>query len=412
MTETVFLHFEGLAHPVALTDAAALMPIIADVLAGWPYRTSHHSTISAFVCLRPLAAGQWELQLAQTGAKPRIWDAVNAICDLLAEMAWERLRSDPALLCLHAAAVAFSGRLVVFPDVRRAGKSTLAVALGRQGHQLFTDDYLPMRITPDTHEFSGIANGAIARVRLPLPESFSAGFIDWVTKDAGPSNDQYKYICGTPIAAHGTTMPMGAMVVLDRSESEVAPQLAPISREDALTRLITQNFARTQLSGDILATLGALVADLPVFRLTYHCAEQAAAYLSGHSAFDGLPAAVSTRLPTQASRAPLDRQQQPAPEFMPAARYMQAQAVTATQVGEDHFLADGNGLAIFRMNAGSVAIWRVLAKPASLAEIIEILTAAFVDADPVQIASDCETLLRQLVAARLVVPHSARARAS
>ena len=146
MNRTTYLQFDGLTNPVALENAARLLPMISDVLAGWPYRTSDICEGRPFVTIRPSDGDKWELELAEMQSDPRRWNAVNVICDLVAEMAWERLRFDPSLLCLHAAAVAFSGRLIIFPNTRRAGKSTVTAALARLGHRAYTDDFLPVRV--------------------------------------------------------------------------------------------------------------------------------------------------------------------------------------------------------------------------------------------------------------------------
>ena len=390
MSETTFLHFEGLDHPVAMEDAAKLLPVLNKILAGWPHHVGDRSETPPFVTIKPAQGGQWSLHLAQDEAAARHWDAVNVMCDLVAEMAWERLRSDPSLLCLHAAAVEFGGRLVVFPNLRRAGKSTLSVALARLGHRVYTDDFLPLCVDPDSQIFRGIANGVAPRIRLPLPDGFSADFRRWISQDMGPENRQYKYLPNAPIAPGGAQMPLGAMVILDRQDHPQSPVLTTVPREDALTSLITQNFARTRQSGSILKTLDALTRDLPVFRLTYHCGEQAAAFLSNHASLCALPAALSSGACQNADQAPLEKLDQPTPEFAATTKYIQASGLTAMQVGQDHFLADADGLSIFRLNPGSVAIWNVLSEPADLNEIIEILLSAFQNVAHDQIATDSE----------------------
>lgn len=404
MTETTYLQFDGLNNPVALQDAGALLPVISQVLAAWPHRVSHTALSDPFVTIRPGTGTQWALELQEAPSAPRFWDTVNVICDLVAEMAWERLRSDTALLCLHAAAVAFAGRLIVFPNTRRAGKSTLTAALAQLGHRVYTDDFLPVRIDPQDHTFLGIANGVAPRIRLPLPKDFSATFHDWAQHDTGPANKQYKYLTSATIAPSAETMPLGALVILDRKDDPVVPMLETISRADALTSLITQNFARTQLSGAILTSMDALSRHLPVFRLTYHCGEAAARFLATHPALQALPAARNADAQQGVEPAPLHKQYEPKPAFIPSHQYVQAAGLTETQVGDDHFLADSNGLSIYRLNAGSGAIWKVLSEPTALEEVIEILAAAFEDVATSQIATDSEYLMRHLAEAQLIVP--------
>lgn len=404
MTQTMYLQFDGLKNPVALENASRLVPMISEVLAGWPHTASPVCQSQPFVTIRPSAGDYWSISLGEAPSDLRDWNAVNAVCDLVAEMAWERLRSDPTLLCLHAAAVAFDGRLVVFPNARRAGKSTIAAALGQLGHKIYTDDFLPVRTDPESLTFHGIANGVAPRIRLPLPDGFSDTFHAWVQQDPGPSNKQYKYLSTAPVAPGGETMPLGAVVVLERQDDPTEPLLEVIPRADALASLITQNFARTQLSGAILNAADVLTHHLPLYRLTYHNGEQAAQFLASHPALRALPTAKSSAVDGALKQAPLEMLGQPAPQFMRACPYVQAAGLTETKVGHDHFLADSNGLAIYRLNAGSVAIWNVLKEPANLDEVIEILAAAFEDVATTQIATDSEDLMRSLVAAQLIVP--------
>lgn len=405
MANTRYLKFEGLNKTAALEDAAPLESMVSDVLSAWPHQVSSTPPDDpSFLTIRQAEAGRWSLVTEDAPDAPRIWDSVNTVCDLVAEMAWEHLRSDPELLCLHAAAVNFDGRLVVFPNARRAGKSTLSIALARLGRQLYTDDFLPVSIDAVNQSCLGIANGASPRIRLPLPQDFSDAFHTWADQDRGPSNRQYKYLLDTPIAPHGETLPLGAMVVLDRQDDPVEPTLAPMARADALESIITQNFARTRHSGAILKSIDVITRHLPIFRLTYHNGEAAAEYLLTHPDLKALPATRLSELAQDDRKAPLELLDLSGPEFASTQQYVQAQGVTETQAGDDSFLADGTGMAIFRLNPISAAIWRLLEEPTDLKEVVSILASAFPDVGPDQIAGDCEQLMRGLAEACLIVP--------
>ena len=405
MANTRYLNFEGLNHSVALENAAPLETMVSEVLSAWPHQISATQPQNPpFVTIRPADDGRWSLVTEDAPSDVRIWDSVNTVCDLVAEMAWERLRSEPELLCLHAAAVNFDGRLVVFPNARRAGKSTLAIALARLGRQLYTDDFLPVRIDASNQTCLGIANGAPPRIRLPVPKDFSDAFHAWVGQDRGPSNRQYKYLLDAQIAPHGETLPLGAMVVLDRQDDPVEPVLAPMAREDALESLISQNFARTRHAGAILKSIDVITRHLPIYRLSYHSGEAAAEYLSGHSDLKSLPATRFAELAQDDRQAPLNQIGQSTPEFAAVRQYVQATNVTETQAGNDSFLADGTGLAIFRLNPVSTAIWRLLEEPTDLDEVVSLLAAAFPDVPADQITTDCEQLMRGLAEARLILP--------
>lgn len=379
--------------------------MLSSVLSAWPHRILNSAPdTDPFVTVRREKKHRWEVTTIDAPDAPRIWDDVNAVCDVVAEIAWERLRSEPDLLCLHAAALDFGGRLVVIPNARRAGKSTLAIALARLGCPLYTDDFLPVRIEEDTHNCVGLANGVLPRLRLPEPESFSDAFRDEIKRDPGPSNGQYKYLANLPVASWGEELPLGAMVVLERRDDPTPPHLDTMTREDALASLIAQNFARTRHAGAILRSIDMLSRDLPIFRLSYSCAEEAAEHLSNHPDLMDLPAARASMAVPDDRRAPLDQLGQPGPAFNKSQRYVQAIGVTESMVGDECFLADATGIGIFRLNPLSSAIWTLLEEPIDLDEVVDILSAAFPDVDTDQIAQDCQGLMQNLAHARLITP--------
>ncbi|WP_170478596.1 PqqD family protein [Ruegeria arenilitoris] len=405
MVDTQHVHFEGLDHPIALDGASKIAATMSTILTAWPHHMEPaKSDKEPFVTIRPAPRERWEVVCADAPESPRIWNEVNALCDVVAEMAWERLRSEPRLLCLHTAAVDFGGRLVVFPNARRAGKSTLAIALARLGLPIYTDDFLPIRVDDVTRECVGIANGVLPRLRLPVPEGFSNAFDEWVANNKGPSNRQYKYLADLPIAPWGAQLPLGAIVVLDRRDVPTHPELAAISHEEALAGLITQNFARTRHSGAILRSIDLISRHLPIYRLSYNSAEEAAEYLASHPKLSALPVARIADTMQNARQAPLDMLERGAADFLRDKNYVQTPGVTQTKAGEDRFLADQDGIGIFRLNPMSSAIWGLLEEPIELDEIIEILAAAFPDVARDQILTDCDRLMRELAKAQLIIP--------
>ena len=177
-----------------------------------------------------------------------------------------------------------------------------------------------------------------------------------------------------------------------------------MAREDALASLITQNFARTRHAGAILRSIDLLSRNLPIYRLSYHCAEEAAEYLSTHPDLATLPAARLTEFAPDDRQAPLDQTARPALTFMKELCYAQAAGVTESVVGDEAFLADGSGIGIFRLNPVSAAIWSLMEEPTDLNEVVEILLEAFPDVPVEQIATDCENLMRSLARASLITP--------
>ncbi len=286
-----FLSFSELASPAMLAGDANLFPVINSVLRRWPTLTTKKTPeIAPFARITKESRAGFEITIEQGKGESRKWDAVNTVCDLVSEMAWERLRSNPELLCVHGAAIQFGKRLVLFPNSRRAGKSTLASALAHSGKTVFTDDFLPIEVAEDGF-LRGIANGVSPRIRKPIPDSFSHELKEWLSSDPGPENGQYKYLEDAPIANFGSALELGAIVLLNRQSTPTAPELSPIERPQALSAMITQNFSRAMYSGHILKTIGALTSHLPLYSLTYHGAEEASEYLIDHPELADLPAA-------------------------------------------------------------------------------------------------------------------------
>jgi Coenzyme PQQ synthesis protein D (PqqD) len=387
------LLFKGLAAPLRLTDAAALRPILNKVSQAWPYRVlpADPARHPFFTITGLPGPSRFRCENHVEPAPPRDWNAVNAACDAMAALAQALGAEDPSVVCLHAAAVAMAGRLVVFPNLRRAGKSTLAAGLAQAGHVVFSDDVLPLGLAANGVAF-GRAMGLAPRLRLPLPDNVSQNFRDWVAHHAGPENRQYSYLALPDLPAHGETLPVGAFVILDRREEAVAPQLVPVGPDQAMDVLLQQNFTRDRHSGDVLTSMATVLSGLPVFRLTYCDMEPAVACLGAQFARwpadapcpDG--AAVPFRHADLTSHWP-----EP-----PANRPLQQRDGTITrEIGETLYLADAEGRAIHRMDALAAAIWDLLAAPFHPDELLATLSAALPGVEADRLANDLDALLER-----------------
>lgn len=409
MARTNHVTYSGLQAPIAFHDAAELERLAREIIPSWPILSDQTDTqADPFACLSPAGAGKWGVELAEETGHVRIWNSVDALCDLISEMAWQRLRAAPDLLCLHAAAVEFGGRLVVFPNARRAGKSTLSLALAKLGLPLFTDDFLPVEIDATDGQLNGIANGVAPRLRLPVPSEFSENFKSWVARNPGPQNDQYKYLTGLQLAPGESRLPLGAVVVLDRQDRPTPPRLEQAMPAEVLKVMIKQNFSRDQHAGRILKSIEAITQALPLFRLAYSNAEEAATWLANHDPLWDLPEARLEQPRSQELAQCYQRDVQPTELFDPTAPYRQALNLIETEVEGEQFLVDGQGVCIHQLNPGALAIWRILSQPACLCEVTEILSIAFPQTDPQQIQIDATECLRHFVEARLIEIHLPR----
>jgi hypothetical protein len=106
--------------------------------------------------------------ICSEGHTERFETSAEMLCDLGIDLAETFIRYRSAMQCLHCSAVALCSegeeRLVVFPNINRAGKSLLAASFLQHRVRLFADDLLAV-----TEEGEGMAFGLPPRLRLPLP---------------------------------------------------------------------------------------------------------------------------------------------------------------------------------------------------------------------------------------------------
>jgi hypothetical protein len=393
--------FDGLTAPLRLEGAGPVLALLPQVIAGWPFRDmpadpklepffSIHDTEdpARFRCA-------WHVEVRPV----QQYDPVNAICDVLSAMSFALPAEDARLICLHAAAVEMAGRLVVFPNLRRAGKSTLSAALAMAGHQVFSDDVLPLLFIENSHAV-GLAMGIAPRLRLPLPDGAPRDFRDWVAAASGPQNRQYLYLTLPNLPPHGETCPVGAFVILDRQDDGTEARLERVPPDVAMDALLHQNFTRDRHSGDILQAMAATLAQRPVFRLTYSGLADAVTCLG--AAFrdwkDEVPVAAGAERQFQ-----LARFDEPKAGGLPDGSPIRQKAGTiAETIGETLYLADTHGLAIHRMDALATVIWTLLEDPVTPREILDVLAEAFPTEDPDRIAGDVQGLLDMLRDAGLI----------
>lgn len=398
--------FRGIAAPLRLNGAEAVLPHLPGIMVGWPFQcdavvpsTQPFFSISA-------EPGEALLRCENHGEDkpPRRFDPVNALCDVVAALAMALPAEDPSLICLHAAGVAMAGRLVVFPNVQRAGKSTLSVALARAGHALFSDDVVPLSFTADTRAH-GHAMGIAPRLRLPLPATIDRDFRDWVEAAAGPRNQQYHYLSLTEQPAHGTMLPVGAFVILDRQDDPGPARLDPVTPDIAMDALLHQNFTRDRHSADILQAMAATLSNQPVFRLSYSGLADAVACLEAAFAQWPDPDPIAAPGPAVTFRSA---------EFDHLARGTrsagaplgQRRGTVAHSIGDRLYLADAKGRAIHRMDPLAAAIWAVLEVPTSSQGIEALLADAFPEVSRDQIAADLGRLLADFDRAGLIEAQS------
>lgn len=391
--------FRGLSAPLRMTAAAPLLPVLHQIVTGWPFAAGI-SDIPPFYSVTGEPGEPLFWCDCHIDNRPRRrFDPVNAVCDVVSALALALPAERPELICLHAAGVAFGGRLVIFPNIRKAGKSTLSAALAQAGHPVFSDDVVPI-FFDEQQQGHGLAMGIAPRLRLPLPERAGQGFRDWVATVRGPANRQYQYL-RLDQPPHGASLPLGAFVILDRKDEPVSARLDPVAPDQAMDALLFQNFTRDRHSGDVLKVMAAMLTDLPVYRLTFCDLEDAVEILG--TGLSGLRAEEVIEAPD----APLIfRMAEDVPQVSNRLTVdtlvSQHRGSIAVPIGGTMYLADAGGRAIHRMDPLAAAIWDLIEDPMPAHVVAEILLEAFPQTPPEQVSSDVLALLDRLQASGLV----------
>lgn len=387
-----------------LTDAETIPPVLRAVATGWDHDcVEFDPDAPVFYSIAGIpGTALFQCDSHLDDRRSRQFDAVNAVCDAVSVLASALPAERPDLICLHAAGVAILGRMVVFPNIRKAGKSTLSAALAMAGFALFSDDVIPVFFTADG-QARGLAMGMAPRLRLPLHDSFGAAFCQWVDQVAGPANRQYQYLAVESQPAHGATSPIGAYVILDRQDDPVPACLVDVPPDAAMDALLHQNFTRDRHSGDILQAVAASLRDRPVYRLTYSMLSDAVSCLGAafqHWENDCPPVPDG---PVRLFRlARFDGPDRPAPTE--GALIRQRAGTVAERIGDTLYLADPEGLAIHRMDPLAAAIWAVLQEPVTAQDIQDLLIEAFPATEPARVKADLHRLLKMLHEAGLIEP--------
>ncbi len=387
--EQKYIFFEGLNAGLAVKADAAFFASLPAIFGHWPHQVVSTTGRDIFARIDQANGRYWLTSPFMPEDQPHR-EPINTICALVAEMAWVRLREDPSLLCLHGAAAEFAGRLVVFPATRRAGKSTLSVAMAAAGIRIFTDDFLPLSIA-DSGIISGISSGVSPRLRLPVAAQIGPRATNYLSCRQTLSNGQYTYV--TPLnsetARFGEAAPLGAAVFLDRQDGADA-ELGQIGKAEALKTLIRQNFSRAGNAGDILSMLEFLAQNLPVYALRYDDAEPAIELLKQQFTHWSAP------LPQYRPEARLTNEiadglkRYTRYTNVSNGQFVQADGVQVVAADGKRFLTGRNGQSIHYLNEGAAMIWQILSEPTSATEAVEILCAAFPDQPQAQIKGDVQ----------------------
>jgi hypothetical protein len=147
------------------------------------------------------------------------------------------------VVCLHASAVAVNRRAIVFVGDAGAGKSTTAMAMGRLGYPIISDDIVPI------YEDAGVtfAQPGYPRMRLRPP---SLPMLSDLNPDLPPlprvegQRRLHFELMSGGYQFQSAPLPIGALYLLaDRDESQHAPHVEPVSPLGGIMGIVANTYA-------------------------------------------------------------------------------------------------------------------------------------------------------------------------
>ena len=274
------LHFEGIRHPIAFINCDDLHPLLKSIFRDFQIRlVSSLSNEDTSITVKRTTKGYERSSLWLE--EPVVHgDPVDAVCDLTVDLIHAYVTDHQGYLCLHSAAALFNQGLFLFPSTYRSGKSTLSLHLAFNGVPLFTDDALP--VASDSNV--GMATALYPRLRLPLPESVTDGFRNYIRQRVALRNDRYCYVSldQNEQLRLGTTAPIEGIVLLDLNPDSEDMVLEQSGRKEVIKEIILRNFARQNKALDIVERIYEIVGNADCYKLTYADSDLAAKLLIKH----------------------------------------------------------------------------------------------------------------------------------
>ncbi|TDB01816.1 PqqD family peptide modification chaperone [Halomonas marinisediminis] len=346
----------GLGRCLRVEESPDVIEALRQALAHWPPSIRQARGLAPAIRLRRRPGGYWQ----RSPRLPRgleLPTSTAAVCSLIADLGGDYLDREASLLGLHCASVEVDGRLVLFPEGHRAGKSTLAVAFSAAGYRLFGDDVLGL-----TREGEGVALGMAPRLRLPLPESFSPPLVEYAEAHAGPQDSRYRFVLppGNGLAEHGERCAVGALVLLERDDRLTSPDIIRLQPGEGLLQLLMQNFAYHARPEALMAHLLPLMERVPCLLLRYAEPLTAARHL-GATLEGGMQGNQGCGVGSREGFRP-DRRGAPAiNDPVPAQRrWVTCREVRTYPLGRELFLIQSGSGEIHRLNETGTMIWRLL----------------------------------------------------
>lgn len=382
-----------LGRCLRVENAPDAVEALIKALPGWPMTAHPPLATAPNAYLYRDKEGLWQGSFDEKN-EYHLPSPASAACSLVGDLVSQRLSLEPELLGLHCASVEIDGRLVLFPENSKAGKSTLSVAFAAAGYRVFGDDVLGL-----TPQGEGVAMGVAPRLRLPLPESFSNEFVRYATEHAGPEDERYRFVIPktSHFAHYNERSPVGAIVLLERDPLVTKPEVVTLAKSEGLLQLLCQNFARDVSGEALLERLLPLMRQVPCLLLRY------SEPLAGARHLAKVMEAPSLTSINNASLLNVPPTEIEAVEHHVNSVWQPAVHVSIYPLDEELFLIHTPSGTIHRLNSTGKLVWQLLQQEALTSlELSEILASYFhAPLDAVQ--SDVEELIAALAQTNLII---------
>ena len=391
MQDSLYLHFDGLNHPLQLTGCEHLTQYFSILFPEWAYRSGEqddHPVISI-----RFEQDTYHFSSSQEQEVKLYTDKVDVLCALIAALAVANSLTDLEALHLHAASVVINGRLVVFPSQYRAGKSFLTACLVADGQLYSGDDVLPLVLD----NCKGRSAGFAPRLRLPLPTTTDEKSKIFIESHMDIQGKRYAYLNLDKESriARNELFDIGAFVLLERRDG-IDAKVEKLPASAIFQQLIKQNYAREVNGSLILSTLSKAISQSQCIKLCYDRADDAVDLLKEY--FSSWPSQSSDG----ENKSYTLEQQNSKSELMTKDSLIQNEGVQKIKIDGESFLTSADGQSIYHLDMIGSGIWELLSEPTTKDDVISILSTAFPDIAKQAIEKDTLKVLSSLRRNKLI----------
>lgn len=383
-----------------IEHAPAAVSALCQAMPGWPATITPPQVHTPTQYIYQDIDGLWQGSFDEPN-EYHLPSPASAACSLVGDLISQRLAVEPELLGLHCGSVEINGRLVLFPQSSKAGKSTLTVAFAAAGYRIFGDDVLGLSTTGQ-----GVAMGVAPRLRLPLPVSFSKEFVEYTERHAGPEDDRYRFVIppNNGLARFDESSPVGHIVLLERDEHISEPEVIALSPGEGLLQLLCQNFARDSSNEQLVNRFLPLMQSVPCLLLRYSEPLAAVRHLAKViQCPNWQPTPNASLVPSPLSYGSANKTHRL--QQMLENNWSVQPQVSAYPLGEELFLIHTASGAIHRLNASGKIVWQLLQQePLSGLMLSEVLAKHY--RTPLEtVTADISNLINALAQSGLITAH-------